>query len=317
MTDTGDLTKPLGISQFGQLNERGKSVLQNIRDLQKTEESLFRQLQVGASTFTLEQVQQEELVKQIKNVSDARYNLYLELQQNQVYYQDNINVSHNILTQETDALEVVERELNRAEKRIGLIREQRNNRLRLVEINRYYGDKYKHHTLILKYITLLFSIILVVSYFYNQGLVPQAIFTTIIVVVGSVGSYYIIKEIWDAYTRDNMMYQQYNWDMLKGVPNIVPNKVGQSPFQKGAEEEQATCIGQACCQPSYTWVPSPFNKCYPNDSLKSAEIMKQFPKGITPYQGDSQNITQASVSENPLLGKQAAIEMTSIASTMG
>ena len=150
MTDSSNLNKPLGISEFGQLNERGKSVISNIRDLQTTEEGLFKQLQTGASTRQLNQKQQQELVKQIKNVSDSRYNLYLELQQNQVYYQDNVNVSHNILTQETDALEVVERELNRAEKRIGLIGEQRNNRLRLVEINRYYGDKYKHHTLILK-----------------------------------------------------------------------------------------------------------------------------------------------------------------------
>ena len=126
MTDSSNLNKPLGISEFGQLNERGKSVIANIRDLQTTEEGLFKQLQTGSSTRQLNQEQQQELVKQIKNVSDSRYNLYLELQQNQVYYQDNVNVSHNILTQETDALEVVERELNRAEKRIGLIGEQRN-----------------------------------------------------------------------------------------------------------------------------------------------------------------------------------------------
>jgi hypothetical protein len=310
MTDTSDLTQSLGISQFGQLNERGKSVIQNIRDLQKTEEGLFAQLQTGASTFTLTQSQQEELVKQITNVSDARYNLYLELQQNQVYYQDNVNVSHNILTQETDTLEVVERELNRAEKRIGLIREQRNNRLRLVEINRYYGDKYKHHTLILKYITLLFTVVLIIAYFYNQGVIPQPIFTTAMVIVGSVGSYFVIKEMWDAYARDSMMYQQYNWNMLKGEPTLVTGKVGETnPFQKDLEGDEETCIGQACCQPSYTWVPSPFNKCYPNDNLDSADIREVFPKGITAYQGDEQTVASAGGSSNPLQGKQATKEM--------
>lgn len=310
MTDTGDLTQSLGISQFGQLNERGQTVIQNIRELQKTEEGLFRQLQTGASTFTMTQSQQEELVGQIKNVSDSRYNLYLELQQNQVFYQDNVSVSHKILTQETDALEVVERELNRAEKRIGLIREQRNNRLRLVEINRYYGDKYKHHTLILKYITLLFTVVLIIAYFYNQGIIPKPIFTTVIVIVGSVGSYYVIKEMWDAYARDNMMYQQYNWSMLKGDPTLVTGKVGEAnPFQKEVEGEEATCIGQDCCQTSYTWVPTPFNKCYPNDNLDSAEIKKTFPRGITAYQGDELNVASAGGSSNPLQGKQAAKEM--------
>ena len=36
MTDSSNLNKPLGISEFGQLNERGKSVIANIRDLQTT-----------------------------------------------------------------------------------------------------------------------------------------------------------------------------------------------------------------------------------------------------------------------------------------
>ena len=310
MTDTGNLNSSLGISEFGQLNERGKSVIKNIRDLQKTEEGLFRQLQTGASTQALNASQQQELVNQIKNVSDARYNLYLELQQNQTYYQDNVNVSHNILTQETDALEVVERELNRAEKRIGLIREQRNNRLRLVEINRYYGDKYKHHTLILKYVTVVFSLILILTYLYNQGFIPDLIFKTLMVIIGSIGAYFVIKEMWDAYSRDSMMYQQYNWDMLKGQPNIVSGVVGQpNPFQKDPESEEATCVGQDCCQTSFTWVPSPFNKCYPNDQLGSAEIREVFPKGVNAYEpGDDGS---GAISTNALKGKQATKEMES------
>ena len=308
MTDSSNLNKPLGISEFGQLNERGKSVIANIRDLQTTEEGLFKQLQTGASTRQLNQKQQQELVKQIKNVSDSRYNLYLELQQNQVYYQDNVNISHNILTQETDALEVVERELNRAEKRIGLIGEQRNNRLRLVEINRYYGDKYKHHTLILKYITVVFSLVLIVTYLYNQGFVPPFVFTTLIVLIGVAGSYYVIKELWDAYSRDAMMYQQYNWDMLKGKPNIQPGKVGETNhLQTQPDTEEATCIGQDCCQPSFTWVPSPFNKCYPNDQLGSSEIRDVFPKGVNSYEPTRDG--SSSLNANALSGKQAAKEM--------
>ena len=72
MTDTGNLNSSLGISEFGQLNERGKSVIKNIRDLQKTEEGLFRQLQTGASTQALNASQQQELVNQIKNVSQEK-----------------------------------------------------------------------------------------------------------------------------------------------------------------------------------------------------------------------------------------------------
>jgi len=279
------LDQSLGLAEAGQVNDRGTNIIKNIKELQATEHGLFNQLQRGAAAMTLTSSQQQEMVDQIKNVSDARSTLYSDLQQNQEFYKQNVGVAHNILTQETDALEVVERELHHAEKRIGLIREQRSNRLRLVEINRYYGDKYKHHTLILKYITVVFSLILVLTYFYNQGFVPAFLYTTLFVIIGSVGSFYIIKEMWDAYTRDNMMYQQYNWNLLKGSPDVdVTPGVEKPPFGAQPDVQMETCVGQACCQPSSTWVQSPLNMCYPNDTLTSnPDIVKNFPNGIAPY----------------------------------
>lgn len=282
------LDQSLGLAEAGQLNDRGSGIIENIRQLQTTEKGLFEQLQRGAAAMTLNSSQQQDMVTQIKNVSDARSALYGELQQNQAFYKNNVGVAHNILTQETDALEVVERELHHAEKRIGLIREQRANRLRLVEINRYYGDKYKHHTLILQYVTVVFALILVLTYLYNQGFVPPFLYTTLFVIIGTLGSYYIIKEIWDAYSRDSMMYQQYNWTGLRGVPDQDATPDGNKILGSQTEEQQASCVGQDCCQPSSTWVPQPINKCYPNTQLRNQVILAQFPQGIQPYDGTSE-----------------------------
>ena len=184
---------------------RGTKVINNIVDLQKSEQALFKQLQSGSASMRLNKKEKDDIIQQIQNLVDARKNMFNDLKTNQEYYRSNVKVSHDILTQETDALEIVERELLRARNRIGIINDQRNNRLRLVEINRYFGDKYKHHTLILKYITLLFSLILIITYLYNQGFLPGWAFTTLFVLIGTVGLFYIIKEIWDAYSRDNMI----------------------------------------------------------------------------------------------------------------
>lgn len=303
------LDQPLGIAQVGQLGSRGENIIDNIRSLQQAEIGLFNQLQTGSSDMTLTSSQMQDLTNQIKSTADARYNLYNELQQNQDYYQENIGISHNILTQETDALEVVENELQRAEQRIGLIREQRANRLRLVEINRYYGDKYKQHTLILQYITVVFSLILLITYIYNKGFIPPFIYTTLFVIIGSVGAYYIIKEMWDAYTRDNMMYEQYNWKLINGDPDKKVEATNQTnPFQESEAEIAATCVGQSCCRTESTWVPDPINKCYPNSELKSPEIMAQFPNGITPYNGGA---NASAVSENVLMSSASGQQMES------
>lgn len=303
MENNQGLEQPLGIYPDELLVGSGTDLVNNIKKLQDTEKALFVQLQNGASTGSLTTAEQQKIVNGIMNVSDTRNSLYLELQNNQKSYQNSIGASSNILTQETDALEVVERELHRAETRIGLIREQRSNRLRLVEINRYYGDKYKHHTLILQYITAVFSLILILSYLYNQGFIPPFLFTTLFVVIGCVGLYYIIKEVWDAYTRDNMMYQQYDWSKIKGRPDESTDGTSQDNPWATSDADAPVCVGQACCQTGHTWVKDPINKCFKNSVLNSSpEILADFPDGVSAYSAPSDSSSQVpGASSNVLL----------------
>lgn len=285
---------PLGDSASS-LTQRGKEIVSNIQSLQKSEKVLFDQLQEGSSTMTMTKANKEAIVAQINNLTDTRRNLYTTLRSDQDFYKKNVDSAHNVLTQESDALEVVERELHRARNRVGLINDQRTNRLRLVEINRYYGDKYRHHTLILKYITLVFSLILVITYLNNQGLMPPAIFTTLFVIIGSTGLYMIIKEVYDAYSRDNMLYQQYSWK--DKIPNEEPTaaETASTPsiFDKTKTEKKSTCIGQECCETGYTWVPEPLNKCIANTTLDDPKITKMFRGKIEPY--DPANADSASL----------------------
>uniref|UniRef100_A0A6C0FGS6 Uncharacterized protein n=1 Tax=viral metagenome TaxID=1070528 RepID=A0A6C0FGS6_9ZZZZ len=291
------LEQSLGVSPNEALADRGTDIIKNIKELQKTEQALFDQLQAGAASMTMSEDDMRKIVDSIKNVADTRNSLYLELEKNQRYYQKSVGASQNILTQETDALEIVERELHRAEERIGLIQEQRSNRLRLVEINRYYGDKYKHHTLILQYVTVVFSLVLILSYLYNQGFMPPFVFTTLFVIVGCVGLYYIIKESWDAYSRDNMMYQQYDWAKLKGRPDEVGSpSTEKNPWEQDIKQDQ--CVGQQCCRIGHTWIKAPLNKCYPNSELRSnADILAAFPEGYPAF-----NISQTSGEDLPNMG---------------
>ena len=296
------LEQPLGIYPNELLVGSGTDLVENIKKLQDTEKALFAQLQNGASTGSLSTEEQQKIVNGIMNVANTRNSLYLELQNSQKNYQNSIGASSRILTQETDALEVVERELHRAETRIGLIREQRSNRLRLVEINRYYGDKYKHHTLILQYITAVFSLILIVSYLYNQGFIPPFLFTTLFVGIGCVGLYYIIKEVWDAYTRDNMMYQQYDWSKIKGRPDEdTDSKSSDNPWAT-SDSNAAVCVGQDCCQTGHTWVKDPVNKCFKNSVLNSApEILAHFEDGVPAYTPSATSQQIPGASSNVLL----------------
>lgn len=253
----------------------------HIQQLQKAEKAAFNNLEQGASMSTLTWQQRSAIVDQINDMTSMRVNMYDSLRENQTFYDDNLTSAQKGLVQQTDALEVVERELNRSKKRVDYVNEERINRLRLVEINRYYGDKYKHHTLILKYITLMFACMLVVIMMNNTGMLPPMIFKILLVIVLVIGLYVIIKELFDAYARDNMVYEQYNWS--KVVPGLdhPGNMAGSNIFDNG--EKNGDCSNQECCGDGFTWVPPPFNKCIANSELDSEKVVSAMGHAVKPY----------------------------------
>ena len=105
----------------------------------------------------------------------------------------------------------------------------------------------------------------------NTGSLPPRVFKTIAIVILAVGIYFIIKELYDAYTRDNMVYAQYNWEKI--VPGLEhPSTISNKDMFPNLEDEFETCFGQACCETGATYVPPPFNKCVANSQLSSKDV---------------------------------------------
>lgn len=266
---------------------RGAQTVKNIKQLQETEMQTFRELENKTGEVTLSPEEKSRLIAKINDLTSTRENLYESLRDNQQYYDKNLTSAQHTLVQQTDALEVVERELNRSKRRVELMNEERINRLRLVEINRYYGAKYKHHTSILKNVTLMFAILLVIVMMNNTGKLPPMVFKSLLVIVLVIGLYAIIKELFDAYTRDNMVYAQYNWSKVSPDLEHPGNLTGSNIFDKGDDPDAGICKNQACCGSGFTWVPPPFNKCIANSELGSEDIVSAMGKAVTPYDANS------------------------------
>lgn len=263
-------------------SSRSAQTVQNIKQLQEAELQAFQELENKTGTTTLTTTQKSALIDKINNLTVTRENLYSTLRENRDYYNQNLTSAKHTLVQQTDALEVVELELNRTKRRVDLLNDERIRRLRLVEINRYYGDKYKHHTSILKNITLMFAILLVIVMINNTGKLPQTAFKTLIILVLAIGMYVISRDLYDAYNRDNMVYDQYNWSKMS--PDWQhPTTFSEKTLWGDLEDELGICENQGCCPADYTWVPPPFNKCLANSELSSKQVETAFGKAITPY----------------------------------
>jgi len=258
---------------------RSDQTVNHIKELQEAEMQTFQELENKTGTTTLTSDQKSELIDRINNLTATRENLYATLRENHTYYDKNLTSAQHTLVQQTDALEVVEKELNRTKKRVDLLNDERVRRLRLVEINRYYGDKYRHHTSILKDITLMFALLLVLVIVNNTGMLPKAAFKGLMILILAVGMYVIAKELYDASTRDNMVYDQYNWSKIS--PDWEHPTTAQASI---FSDDLGMCENQECCDTGFTWVPPPFNKCLANSELDSKKVTsKMGGKAVKPY----------------------------------
>jgi hypothetical protein len=255
-----------------QLEDQTTQIVADIQNLQNIETDLFKTLETGIANNTLTQDQQNKLVDQINNVSGMRASLFKTLNNMQTYYRGSVSSVGNIIGHQINSLDIVENQLNESKKRLKIIEEEKNNKLRLVEINAYYGEKYATHTEIMKTIVFFCIPIILLALLANANILPHSVYVFLFIIVIVIGIVIIWKKILEAMSRDDMNYQEYVWGKEPPEkPEINTDTTGWVDPWKGLG---LTCVAQECCDTGYTYVPSPTNKCMPNNNL---------PTSVTPY----------------------------------
>lgn len=242
---------------FDNLQERNQQVLNNISQLQTQEKQLYDSL----DDVTLSSDEKQQIINKINEISQMRLNMYAGMKDMYSYYQKNVSASRSTLGQEVAAINILENELNDAKIRMNLLEDQKYNKLRLVEINTYYGKRYNAHSRLMKTIVLMCIPIIILAFLANKGILPvnlYMILTTIILIIGVI---LIGMQLVDMSNRDNMNWDEYNWYFNK---NDAPTDTsdGSSSSNPWATSSM-TCVGSACCYDGSTYDDAK-NICVPN-----------------------------------------------------
>jgi hypothetical protein len=158
-------------------SQNNDQILTDIQSLQQFEQELFNSLETNTQ---LTSQQQQQLVEKINQISNMRINLYQTLSGINQFYENSLSSSVSTLKEQTLAIGIVESELNRAKKRLELLESEKNNKIRLVEINEYYGDKYAEHSQLMKIIIFTLVPIIIISVLYNKGMLPEMVYKFLI-----------------------------------------------------------------------------------------------------------------------------------------
>jgi hypothetical protein len=221
--------------------QTNEQILNDIQTLQTMEQQLFSNLENNPNLTTQ---QQQQLVEKMNQLSNMRINLYQTLSGVNNYYQNALNSSQGTLKEQTAAIYIVENELNTAKRRLEALDMEKINKVRLVEINNYYGDKYVEHGNLMKIIIFTLIPVIILAIINKSGILPDTIYYILVIIVAAIGGYFFWMRFGSIITRDNMNYQEYDWYF---DPSTAPTGSSSSTDPWASLGSLGTCIGQDCC----------------------------------------------------------------------
>jgi hypothetical protein len=247
--------------------------INDIMNLQGIELELFNTLENGLANSTLTQQQQESLIEQINKISQMRISLYGNVDTMYQYYNGSVSNIEYVIQQQMKTILIVEKELNEAKNKLKQLEQEKDNKIRLVEINTYYSEKYSNNTSIMKVIVIVCVVVIILSILAKSHVLPTPIYTILVIIAMVIGIINIIMKLVSASLRDPMNYQETNYPSMP-MNYDTSDSSGNNPWGSTNGE----CVGQQCCESGFTYVPSPTNMCLANSQL---------PAGVAPYSGSS------------------------------
>jgi hypothetical protein len=239
--------------------DKNEQTLTNIQSLQSLEQNLFNSLAAGISNGTLKTTDKDSIISQINKLSQMRSNLYSFLNNNSLNTVQHLAASNNLLSQQAQTVIIVEGELNHAKNQLLGMQKDKYNKLRMVEINTYYGDRYADHRSMMKSIVIICAVIIFITILFNKGFLPSQIYYLMLIIIIVVS----VIVLWYKYvmliSHDRMNYDEYDWGFN---PDTAPkydtsNRSGTNPSGTNPRESTSTpsssCVGSSCCNTGMTY----------------------------------------------------------------
>lgn len=230
------------MSELPNISQNNEQILNDIQSLQQMEQGLFNNLETNTNLTTQ---QQEKIIEKMNQLTNMRINLYQTLSGVNDFYNNALKSSTGTLKEQTSAIGIVESELNRSKKRLELLESEKNNKIRLVEINDYYGDKYAEHAQLMKIIIFTLVPVIILAILNNKGLLPSIIFNLLVIIISLIGSFFIWRRYSSMIMRDNMNYQEYNFPFDPSTAPTGSSTDTSDPWK--SLKMPGTCVGENCC----------------------------------------------------------------------
>jgi hypothetical protein len=201
-------------------NDGYQQTVDNIKYLQNVERDLYLKLEVYATTPGNDP-EQNDLINKINNVSQLRIALLKTLNTMSDTLQTQVGNSRVNLVDQLTIIGFVERELNQIKAQLNLSDNIKHNKLRMVEINTYYGKRYRAYTELMKIVIFSCFLFVVLALLKKKGIVPENIINGLLTVFLLIALFFFLRKSNDIFWRNNMNFDEYDWFILPGTGKTV------------------------------------------------------------------------------------------------
>ena len=220
-----------------------ESILKDIKQLQTLEQELFTSLEQNTGLSASEQ---DKILDKINKITSMRMDLYQTLNEINKFYKNSLDNSNITLYEQKQAVSVLENNLNKTKKQKEMLEKSKNNKIRLIEINNYYGDRYEEHTQLVKIV--VFSLIPIVVLSMARSYIPNIVYSVLIALIVVISIYYFIMRLMSIVNRDDMNYDEYQWSFNPAkAPGPPVKDLTKKVEPRLATGNWGTCVGSACC----------------------------------------------------------------------
>lgn len=233
-----------------------EEILTEIDELQKLEQSLIDRLNIETNVpdFNLNDPSIVQLLNDINRISKAREALFKSVVGKLDVLQDGVSESRVDLVSQLTLLGVVEDRLNKVKSQMQNLKNRNDTKMRLVQINTYYGKRYERQSLLMKKIIMVCIPLIILFALKKKNIIPELISNYLLGITIAVGSIFIIRDLWEISIRSNMNFDEYDWkyeDPNDYAPTIWEyNKKNflkmENPF-KNLFKNLGICVGDDCC----------------------------------------------------------------------
>ena len=251
-----------GILNQGQLDtliNNQNTSFDDLKKLQDVEMQLFESLQKAVSSKADQSVK-DQLLSQIKLISEVRQQMYKRLISMYKITQDNVSQTRADLVDQFTLVDIMQQQLDNLHDNINIILNAKNDRMRMVEINTYFGKQYEAQKELMQIIVLTSVPLLVLAILSNAGTIGSTVAGILGTFVIAIGLFFVVRKIIDISSRSNTNFDEYDWQFN---PNSMPETMPEYTSTDKEGDDTFGCYSQECCAPG-TVFDSSIGKCVPN-----------------------------------------------------